>query len=195
MIESAVKADLRLYLQDARDALLLKLEGLAEYDIRRPLTPTGTNLLGLVKHVTSAEAVYLGDSFGRPFAAPGLWVAGAAEANADFWARPDESREELVGRYRAVWAHADATIAELPLDALGTVPWGARLQLPLHRILIHVIVETQRHAGQADIVRELVDGTVGLRAVDDNMPERDGTWWRDYRDRVEQAAREAAGEG
>ncbi|MCC9306247.1 DinB family protein [Kitasatospora sp. RB6PN24] len=194
MTESDVKADLRLYLQDARDALLLKLEGLSEYDMRRPLTPTGTNLLGLVKHMTSAEAVYFGDAFGRPFAAPGLWIAGAAEANSDFWARADESSAELLGRYRDVWIHSDATIAELPLDAVGTVPWGDRLQLPLRRILIHVITESQRHAGQADIVRELVDGVVGQRAVDDCMPERDGTWWRDHLGRVEQAAREASGD-
>lgn len=65
MTESDAKADLRLYLQDARDALLWKLEGLSEYDIRRPMTPTGTNLLGLVKHLTGAEAAYFGETFGR----------------------------------------------------------------------------------------------------------------------------------
>ena len=58
------KADLRRYLQDGRDALLWKLDGLSEYDIRRPLVPTGTNLLGLVKHVTWVELGYFGDTFG-----------------------------------------------------------------------------------------------------------------------------------
>ncbi|NEE26132.1 DUF664 domain-containing protein, partial [Streptomyces sp. SID7982] len=61
MNASAPKDILRLYLQNARDALLWKLDGLSEYDIRRPLTPTGTNLLGLVKHVAGIELGYLGD--------------------------------------------------------------------------------------------------------------------------------------
>lgn len=81
--------DLRLYLQDARDSLLLKLDGLSEYDVRRPLTPTGTNLLGLVKHLTGAEAIYFGETFGRPLpGAQPLWITGAAEPNADLWATP-----------------------------------------------------------------------------------------------------------
>ena len=66
MTESDLKADLRRYLQDAREAMLWKLDGLSEYDVRRPLVPTGTNLLGLVKHVTGVEMGYLGDTFGRP---------------------------------------------------------------------------------------------------------------------------------
>jgi hypothetical protein len=67
VIEPNPKADLLRYLQDGRDALLWKLDGLSEYDIRRPLTPTGTNLLGLVKHIASVELGYFGDTFGRPF--------------------------------------------------------------------------------------------------------------------------------
>jgi hypothetical protein len=70
MTGSDPKADLHLYLQAARDALLWKLDGLSEYDLRRPLTPTGTNLLGLVKHVALVESGYFGETFGRPFDAP-----------------------------------------------------------------------------------------------------------------------------
>ena len=58
------KADLHRYLQIGREALVWKLDGLSEYDIRRPMTPTGTNLLGIVKHVASVEAGYLGDVCG-----------------------------------------------------------------------------------------------------------------------------------
>ena len=54
------------YLQSARDAMVWKVEGLSEYDARRPMTPTGTNLLGLVKHLASVELGYFGDTFGRP---------------------------------------------------------------------------------------------------------------------------------
>ncbi|NEB02066.1 DinB family protein [Streptomyces sp. SID13726] len=188
-------ADLRFYLQDARAAVLLKLEGLSEYDVRRPLTPTGTNLLGLVKHLTGAEALYFGETFGRPFPdAPPLWVTGATkEPNADLWATPEESRERIVDTYRRACAHADETISALPLDALGRIPFEPYGEITLHRLVVHMIGETHRHAGHADIVRELVDGEVGLRGPGDNLPTGDGDWWAGHRGRVERAAREASG--
>ncbi|MFB8238335.1 DinB family protein [Kitasatospora purpeofusca] len=188
----AFKKDLRTYLQDARDALLWKLEGLSEYDVRRPLTPTGTNLLGLVKHATAAEALYFGETFGRPIEAPRPWITGDAEPNADFWATPEESRELIVGQYRAACAHADETIAALPLDAVGRVPWGERSAVTLHHSLVHMTAETQRHAGHADIVRELVDGATGQRRDGENTAPGDEAWWAAHRARVERAARTAA---
>ena len=94
MAASDPKADLHRYLQIAREALLWKLDGLSEYDIRRPMVPTGTNLLGLVKHVASVELGYLGDTFGRPSGEPLPWFAEDAEPNADMWATADESRED-----------------------------------------------------------------------------------------------------
>ena len=191
MTESDAKADLRLYLQDARDALLWKLESLSEYGIRRPMTPTGTNLLGLVKHLTGAEAAYFGETFGRPVEAPPLWIAGAAEPNADLWAAADETREQIVGDYRRVCAHSDVTIESLGLDAVGKVPWGPRLELTLRRILVHMIAETQRHAGHADIVRELIDGSAGQRSGSGNMAPGDPAWWEAYRSRLEQVAKGA----
>jgi uncharacterized damage-inducible protein DinB len=171
MTASDPKADLRRYLQLARDALLWKLEGLSEYDARRPLVPTGTNLLGLVKHVASVEAGYLGDTFGRPFPEPLPWADEGAEPDADMWATADESRDDIVGLYRRVWAHSDATLDALALDATGQVPWWPpdHREVTLHRILIHMIAETDRHAGHADIVRELIDGAAGLRADNDNL--------------------------
>jgi uncharacterized damage-inducible protein DinB len=191
MTESDAKADLRLYLQDARDALLWKLEGLSEYDVRRPMTPTGTNLLGLVKHMTGAEAAYFGETFGRPVEAPPLWITGAAEPNTDLWATAEETGEQILDDYRRVCAHSDVTIESLPLDAVGQVPWGPRPELPLRRILVHMIAETQRHAGHADIVRELIDGTTGQRPGSDNMAPGDSAWWEEYRSRLEQVAKEA----
>jgi uncharacterized damage-inducible protein DinB len=187
------KDDLHHYLKEVRDALLWKLDGLSEYDARRPLVPTGTNLLGLVKHVASVTAGYFGDVFGRPFPEPLPSLAEDAEANADMWATAEESREDIVGLYRRAWAHADATIEALALDAVGRVPWWPpeRSEVTLHRILAHMITETGRHAGQADIVRELIDGAVGRRSVNDNMPPGDRVWWEDYRARVEDAARRA----
>jgi len=188
------KATLQRYLQLAREALLWKLDGLGEYDLRRPLTPTGTNLLGLVKHVASVEAGYLGDTFGRPFPEVFPWFEDDAEPNDDMWATADESSEGIVALYRRVWAHSDVTVEQLPLEAKGAVPWWPeeRREATLHRILVHVIAETDRHAGHADIVRELIDGSAGLRKDVDNMAAGDPAWWRAYRERVEQAAREAA---
>ncbi|MET1074466.1 MAG: DUF664 domain-containing protein, partial [Umezawaea sp.] len=96
MTTSKPKSDLHRYLRTGREALVWKLEGLSEYDIRRPLTPTGTNLLGLVKHVASCELGYLGDTFGRPSGEPMPWYDEGAETNADMWATADESREDVV---------------------------------------------------------------------------------------------------
>ena len=194
MTGSDPKTDLHSYLRTARQAVLWKLDGLSEYDIRRPLTPTGTNLLGLVKHLATVEFGYFGDCFGRPAGEPMPWGEEDAEPNADMWATADESREQIVALYRRAWAHADETIDSLAVDAVGQVPWwGDRGQVTLHLLLIHMIAETNRHAGQADIVRELIDGGAGLREDNDNLPSADPAWWESYRDRLEQAARQAAG--
>lgn len=188
------KADLHRYLRTGREALLWKLDGVSEYDVRRPLVPSGTNLLGLIKHLASVEAGYFGATFGRPFGESMPWTDDDAEPNADMWATPDESREHIVDLYRRVWAHSDATIDALELDATGRVPWwpDARSDVTLHQILVHVIAETHRHAGHADLVRELIDGATGLRQGNDNMPPGDQAWWATYRDRLEIAARDAS---
>ena len=197
MAGSDPKAELRHYLQQAREALLWKLDGLSEYEVRRPMVPTGTNLLGLVKHVATMELGYFGDTFGRPPAESLPWFAEGAEVNADMWATAEESREQIVGLYRRAWAHSDATIDALALDAVGRVPWwpDERSQASLHRILVHMIAETNRHAGHADIVRELIDGAVGVRQDSPNMASGDEAWWASYRSRLERAAREAGSQG
>jgi Protein of unknown function (DUF664) len=83
-----LKADLHSYLRDARQAVLWKLDGLSEYDVRRPLVPTGTNLLGLVKHLATVEWGHFGAAFGRPFAESLPWVDDPdGEPNADMGRR------------------------------------------------------------------------------------------------------------
>jgi hypothetical protein len=128
------KTDLQGYLQAARDALVWKLDGLSEYDVRRPMVRTGTN-------------------------------------------------------------HSDATIDALALDAPGRVPWWPddRSEVTLHQILVRMIAETNRHAGHADIVRELVDGSAGRQPDDPTLPTEDQRWWDQYRARLERAEREAGG--
>lgn len=186
-----MKETLHDYLRKAREAIVWKLDGLAEYDVRRPLTPTGTNLLGLIKHLSSVEAWYFGRTFDRPFPEEMPWWDDDAEPNADMWATAAETRAEIVDRYRRVWAHADATIEALPLDARGVVPWWRDPDVTLHKILVHVVAELNRHAGHADILREQLDGAVGMRASNSNLPEQDEAWWAAYRARVEEAARAA----
>ena len=186
------KADLHEYLRSSREVMLWKLDGLTEYDRRRPLVPTGTNLLGLLRHVGTAETLYFGSVFGRPFAEVRPWMEDG-EANGSMWVRADETSQSVVDFCRRAWAHADVTIDALPLDAAGEVPWwpeGAR-QVSLHRALVHVVVEVYRHAGHADILRELIDGAVGANPRSSNLPPRDEAWWRTYRDQVEAAALQA----
>jgi uncharacterized damage-inducible protein DinB len=171
------KATLKRYLQSERDALLWKLDGLSERELRWPRTPTGTNLLGLVKHVAYCELWYFGDTFGRPYDA--VMPDVDADPNADLFATAEESTDDIVALYRGAWAHADATIDSLDLDAIGAVPWWPedRREVTLHRVLVHVLADTARHAGHADILREGIDGATGLFADNTNLPEVD---WPGY---------------
>jgi hypothetical protein len=104
MIDDFAKEYLHSDLRDVRETMLWKLDGLGEYDARRPLTSTGTNLLGLIKHLSITEARYFGDVFGRPFPERLPWWDDDADRGADMWATEDESRVEVVDRYRRVWA-------------------------------------------------------------------------------------------
>jgi hypothetical protein len=186
-----MKDDLTRSLQQGREALLWKLDGVSEYDGRRPMVPTGTNLLGLVKHAASVEIGYFGEVFGRPFPEVPSWAADDAEPGADMWATTEESRDFIVDLYRRIWMHSDQTIESLELDSPGLVPWWPveRQNVTLHRVLVHMIAETQRHAGHADILRELIDGSTGVRP---GLPNSDVDFdWVAYRARLEQAARDA----
>ncbi|MFB7718701.1 DinB family protein [Nocardia sp. NPDC056100] len=190
MTASDPKADLHRYLRSAREAMLWKLDGLSEYDIRRPMTPTGTNLLGLVKHLGGVEFGYFGDTFARPYDEPLAQYDFDTDPTADMWATAEQSRDEIIGFYRRSWAHSDATIEALELTTQGLVPWWSEEHrtVTLHRILVHVIAETHRHAGHADILRELIDGVAGLVDGNDNMPSTDPAWWQHHRAKVEKAA-------
>jgi Protein of unknown function (DUF664) len=185
------KLTLHRYLRQVREAMVWKLDGLSEYDVRRPLTPTSTNLLGLVKHLSIVEAWYFGMTFDRPFAEDLPWWDEGAEEQIDMWVTAAETRAEIVDRYRRVWLHADMTINDLPADAPGHVPWWPRPDVTLHTMLVHVLAETNRHAGHADILREQLDGSVGMRSDNSNVAEHGAAWWDDLRGRIEEAAQTA----
>jgi hypothetical protein len=189
VIDDFAKDYLHRQLKVTREALVWKLDDLSEYDIRRPLTVTGTNLLGLVKHMATWEARYLGEIFGRPFPEPlPRWQDSDGS---DLWVTPDETREQVTGFYRRAWNHADATITGLPIDAVGHVPWWLSPDVKLFNVMVHVLQDTTRHAGHADILREQLDGRTGVTA---EYEERIDTAARaTHRTKVERAARIAAG--
>ena len=177
---------LHRYLQQGRDSMLRALDGLGEYDVRRPVVPSGTNLLGLVKHLTGVELDYLVASVGRP--APVLpWVEdGSVWDGADMWARPEQSREYIVGLYRDAWSLVDASLREVALDAPAEVAWWSaeKRHTTFGHLVVRVVQETGQHAGHADILRETIDGQGG-RDHDDVGDER---WWSDYVRQVQAAA-------
>ena len=183
---SDVKEELHRKLQASRAVLLSKLDNLSEYERRRPMTPTGTNLLGLVKHLAGLEYGYLGESFNRPAPESMSWIEdGSIWQGADMWAKPDESSEYIIGLYQRACAHADGVIAALDLEAPGYVAhWPEdRRDTTLCVLLIRMVAETAQHAGHADIVRELIDGKGG--------PDQDAfdePAWREYVAQVQVAA-------
>ena len=188
------KAVLLRYQRSARAAVTWKLEGLSDHDVRRPLTPTGTNLLGVVKHLAGVEAGYFGDCLGRPVPDLPAWyaemMADTLEDNGDMWAMAEESRESILDLYERVAAHTDAVVEELDLDTTGSVPWwGERgTAVSLHWFLVHMVAETNRHAGHMDVVRELIDGVAGMRPGSTNLPSDDPDYWARHRARLQDTA-------
>jgi hypothetical protein len=181
-----LKAELHRKLQASRAVLLAKLDNLSEYDRRRPMTGTGTNLLGLVKHLAGLEYAYLGESVGYPAPETMSWIEdGSIWQGADMWAKPDESSEYITELYRRACAHADGVIGALGLEAPGSVahwPPGSR-DTTLGVLLIRMVAETAQHAGHADIIRELIDGKGGP-----DQDAFDDVTWNEYLARVQAAA-------
>ncbi|MFJ2235168.1 DinB family protein [Streptomyces sp. NPDC087859] len=167
MIDESAKDNLHRRLRrDREEALLWKLDGLSEYDAHRPLTATGTNLLGLAKHLANVEARYFGEVFDRPSPKPlPRWQDHSN--GSDLWATEDETRDQIIGVYRRTWEHSDATINELPLDAPGHVPWWPEPypNTNMFAIMVHVLGQSIQHAGHADILRDtpLTLSTIAVR--------------------------------
>jgi Protein of unknown function (DUF664) len=190
VIDTHAKAHLHEHLRWVREALVWKLDGVSEYNIRRPLTPTGTNLLGLVKHNAISDARYFGEVFDRPFPERlPRWDDWEAHGT-DHWATQDETRVVILDLYRRVWDHADATIEALELTARGFVPWWGE-EVPLFNVMVHRLSDSTRHAGHADILREQLDGAVGVNAESPPLHGRDSGFWEARCVEIEQVARAA----
>ncbi|MCL2803427.1 MAG: DinB family protein [Micrococcales bacterium] len=187
-----LKSSLQASLRGVRQDLLAKLDPLGEYDIRRPMTPTGTNLLGLVKHVGVVSLGYLSQVFGRE---AGVDVAAImSDDEADLWVKASESRQSILDLYAHAAQVSDATIDALDLDSTGVVPWWPpdRRNVTLQVVLVHLIQEVSRHCGQADIIREMIDGQAGRFPGDPSLPQWNKDDWSAHCRRIEQAARAAA---
>jgi hypothetical protein len=178
------KALLKTHLALAQNDVLWKLQGLSDDDLRRPMTKTSTNLIGIVKHLTGVTAEYLISAFGRErehFS----WEADDSELwyGGDMWALPDESPAEIMAAYRRACDAALASIDELDLDAVGQHHAGVNVSL--RWMILNVLSDTLRHLGHADVVRETIDGSVGVDPVLSNTVDgSDDEYWTLFRKRV-----------
>ena len=150
------KESLRVALDRHRDAILWKLEGLDDQQLRRSMVPSGTSLLGLVKHLAAVEYGWFCDTFGReaeplPF--------DDDDPDADLRVEPDETTADLLAFYGRARAAADRAIDEVGLEETGMAWFGE--PVTMRWVLIHMVEETARHAGHVDILRELIDGVTG----------------------------------
>jgi uncharacterized damage-inducible protein DinB len=152
----AEKESLQASLNRHRDVVLWKLDGLDDEQLHRAMVPSGTNLIGLVKHLASVEYGWFCSTFGRPSEEIAF---DEDDPDADMRAAPGETTADIVAYYEQARAAADAVIDELDLDATGTA-WSGET-VSMRWVLIHMLEDTVRHAGQMDIIRELVDGATG----------------------------------
>ena len=150
------KETLRFSLDRHRDAVLWKLDGLDDEQLRRPLTPSGTNLIGVVKHLASVSSMWFCATFGRPSETVPF---DEADPDADMRAARGETTEEIVAFFDRARAATDRVLDELELDTLGTA-WSGET-VSLRWVLVHVLEDYLRHAGHMDILREQIDGGTG----------------------------------
>lgn len=140
---------LRVLTQYHRDSVVRKLDGLSEEEARHELVPSGTTLLWIVKHLARAELLWIARRFaGRDIVLP-------PDAIGD-----DDTIDSVISGYRDVWALVDE-IADASSLTERCQDVGTESMVDLRWVLTHLLEETARHAGHADILRELVDGSTG----------------------------------
>jgi uncharacterized damage-inducible protein DinB len=154
---------LTAFLDFQRETILLKTDGLSREQLAQPLAPSSLTLAGLLNHLAKVEDVWFRVRFaGLPEAGWRADAEGPAEPDWDFHSATSVAPEELRERYRTACAASRAVVAEAPdLDRLSARPRRDGPHVDLRWILIHMIEETARHAGHADLLREAIDGCVG----------------------------------
>ncbi|MEW2429127.1 DinB family protein [Micromonospora sp. NPDC047644] len=151
------RAVLTSFLDFHRAVLLRKLRGLSDADVRRRLVPSATTLVGLVKHLTLVERNWFPTLLAPE---PGdVYLTSEEDAVASFTLSEQETVVGLTEAYERACARSRAVAASIDLDHV--VPHPQLGEVSLRWILVHMIEETARHVGHADILRELTDGEVG----------------------------------
>ena len=143
------------FLDFHREAIIAKAEGLSDEDARRPLVASGTSIAGIVKHLHFVERYWFQIVMAGE-AAPVPWTKDDPDAD---WRVEGEDLESLIAGYRAECVLSRAVVAAHDLEDAAAKP--GQTDVTLRWILVHMIEETARHAGQADILREQIDGAVG----------------------------------
>lgn len=156
-LEAAEAEMLRSFLDYLRGVMLRKVAGLSEDDLRRTTSKSTLTLLGILKHLAYVERAWFRMRFaGEDVAHPST----EADPDADFRAEPHETAEEIASLYRSEIEHANRIAAGASLDDLSV--WEApRDKVSMRWILVHMIEETARHLGHADLIRESIDGATG----------------------------------
>ena len=192
---NSTAARLREYLNDARQAVIFKSRQLGEELARQPMTPTGTHVLGVVHHLAITEYGYFGACLNRPVNDSYVQqLLDIDDPQADFMPPADASAQQVIELYQRAIAFAEAGFDQLELASPAEVPWWVRHRhTTLEHLMVHMIAETSRHAGHLDIVRELLDGQVGLRAEAPNLPDYTPRQWQEQRDRLQQTAQSRRG--
>lgn len=181
---------LQEYLSDAREAIVYKAQGLNDRLARKPLTPTGTHILGVIHHLAITEYGYFGECLNRTIDDPYIQnLLDIDDPQTDFLPPAQFSAAKIIELYQESTAFADAGIRALPLNAPAEVPWWIRRRhTTLEHLMVHMIAETSRHAGHLDIVREQLDGFVGLRAAAPNLPDYSAARWAEQYEAIDRLA-------
>ena len=154
------KEMLGAYLDYHRATLLMKIDGVSDEDLRRPMVPSGTNLLGMVKHLAWVERGWFQECFAGDEIPTPPWTD--EDPDADFRIEPHESTQQIIDMYREACERSRAITEDATsLDQPAKNPSPRRRGIKLRWILMHMIEETARHNGHADILREMIDGSTG----------------------------------
>jgi uncharacterized damage-inducible protein DinB len=156
------RTTLAQFLDFHRDTLLLKAEGLDAAQLSTRIPTSELTLAGLLKHLALVEDDWMQTRFlGRPEAEP--WASAPWDADRDweFHSAVDDDPDALRDLYRAACERSRATVASASLDDLSHAPGRDGRHWSLRWILVHLIEETSRHNGHADLLREAIDGEVG----------------------------------
>jgi hypothetical protein len=136
-------------LQFQRESVVRKVEGLTDEQARKRLVDSDTTLLWLLRHLDRAERMWVLQRF-----------AGGDPGPLDDTVTDADTVADAIGAYRATWERVDTTVAGIDLGQPAAAP-GADGPTSLRWVLLHLLEETARHAGHADILRELIDGSTG----------------------------------